>query len=80
MYVHLNMYFFFRELLKCVYRNISKSINLKEMLLNHLSLKLPMLCIHVFLYSYTNITTQDSGCKMKRNRPFPVGPSEPGKN
>jgi hypothetical protein len=75
--MYLNKYFFFRELINYVCKKFSKSINLKEILLNHLSVKLSRImhsCIHCHPYSnlvfffFYYFTLEDSE---KRNETVP---------
>lgn len=68
------IHYFFRELYKYACRNISKHINLKEML-NHLSVKLRS-SIHAFIIIYTQtfltvLLQKSQETQMKRNSSFP---------
>lgn len=70
----ISVYDFFRELLKYACRNISKHINLKEML-NHLSVKLRS-SIHVFIIVHTQtfltvLLQKIWEIQMTRNSSFP---------
>ena len=74
MYMYLNIYFSFKELGKCVCRNIFKNINLKKCY--HLSLKLSS---YAFIYSFifhaqiyiTSLFLKTQDTNVKGNSPFP---------